>query len=195
MKRKTITKIPNLKININAAQAWYTRLETDFQDQKWSGLGGCACEKPWADDKGYGWGLQTIYDDINKPYHAFENNEIGDYRLYKNTGCCVDWCADAIGAFPTAHRSVIGIAPPGTIVTPHTDQENKIKVHIPIVADDTHWWVTDYGFDHMYPGNAYILDVKQMHGTMNCGHITRAHVIIICDDDQFDEIFNMNGII
>jgi len=195
MRRKTITKIPNLKIDIEAAHAWYNRLEAEFQDQKWTGLGGCASENPWADDKGYGWGLQTIYDDINKVYHAFENNEVGDYKLYKNTGCCVDWCAKAIESFPTAHRSVIGVAPPGTIVTPHTDQENKIKIHIPIVADNTHWRVTDDGFDHMYPGNAYILDVKQMHGTINCGHVTRAHVIIICDDDQFNNIYNMSGTI
>lgn len=195
MKRKTITKIPDLKIDIDAALAWYIRLEADFQDQKWTGLGGCACENPWADDKAYGWGLQTIYKDISRSYHAFENNEVGDYKLYSKTDCCVDWAEKAVDAFHTAHRSIIGVAPPGTIVTPHTDQENKIKIHIPIIADDTHWWATNDGLDHMYPGNAYILDVKQIHGTINCGHVTRAHVIIICDDDQFDQIYNMSGII
>lgn len=195
MKRNTITKIPNLKIDVDAALAWYDRLQKEFQSQKWSGLGGCACENPWADDKGYGWGLQTTYKDTTRSYHAFENNEVGNYRLYSKTNCCVDWAAKAIDSFHTAHRSIIGIAPPGTIVTPHTDQENKIKIHIPIIADETHWWATNDGLAHMYPGNAYILDVKQMHGTINCGYVTRAHVIIICDDDQFDHIYNMNGII
>jgi Aspartyl/Asparaginyl beta-hydroxylase. len=81
------------------------------------------------------------------------------------------------------------------LITPHTDQENKIKIHIPIIADETHWWTTNDGLDHMYPGNAYILDVKQIHGTINCGHVTRAHVIIICDDEEFDNIYNISGII
>lgn len=195
MYRKTITKIPNLKIDVVAALNFYNRLVTEFQDQKWDGMGGCACENPWADDKAHGWGLQTIYDDVNRPYHAFENNEVGDYKLYQKTGCCVDWGAKAIDSFFTAHRSIVGIAPPNTIITPHTDQEDKIKIHIPIIADDTHWWATNDGFDHMYPGNAYILDVKQMHATMNCGHVTRVHVIIICDTDQFDTIYNMSGIL
>ena len=145
MKRQTITKIPNLTIDIDAARAFYDRLVNEFQDQKWTGLGGCACENPWADDKGYGWGLQTIYNDVNRPYHAFENNEVGDYKLYTKTGCCVDWGAKAIDSFHTAHRSIVAIAPPGTIVTPHTDQDNKIKVHIPIIADETHWWATTSG--------------------------------------------------
>jgi hypothetical protein len=195
MERKTITKIPNLIVDVEAALRFYNKLETEFQNQKWKGLGGCACENPWADDKGYGWGLQTLYEDIDRPYHAYENNEIGNYKLYKKTGCCIDWGAKAIDLFHTAHRSIVGVAPPGTLVTPHTDQVDKIKIHIPIIADNTHWWATDYGFDHMYPGNAYILDVKQMHGTMNCGHVTRAHVIIICDTDQFDTIYNISGIL
>jgi hypothetical protein len=195
MTHKTITKIPNLQIDIEAARAWYNDLETKFSDQKWTGMGGCACENPWADDKAYGWGLQTIYEDVDRSYHAFENNEVGDFRLYKPTSCSQGWGEKALNTFPTAHRSVVGVAPPGTIVTPHTDQDNKIKIHIPIYADDTHWWATDDGFDHMYPGNAYILDVKRMHGTMNCGHVTRAHVIIICDEDQFDTIYNLTGII
>ena len=196
MKRKTITKIPNIKIDIDAAKAWYDRLQTEFQDQKWQGAGGCACENPWADDKVSGWGLQTIYDDnINRPYHAYENNEVTDFKLYKKTACCVDWAAKAVETFHTAHRSILIVAPPGTLVTPHTDQENKIKIHIPIISDHTHWWVSDDCLDHMYPGSAYLLDVKQMHGTMNCGHVTRVHVIIICDDDQFDNICNINGVI
>jgi len=191
-KRKVITEIPNLKIDIDSARAWYDRLVTDFQDQKWVGLGGCACENPWADDKAYGWGLQTIYEDINREYHAFENNEIDDYTLYKKTGCCVDWAAKAIDSFYTAHRSIVAVAPPGTIVTPHTDQKDKIKIHIPIYSDETQWWSTEDGFDHMYPGSAYILDVKQMHGTVNCGHNTRVHVIIICNTEEFDNIYNLN---
>lgn len=192
MQRKTITKIPNIVIDVDAALNFYKRLENEFQSQKWVGMGGCACENPWADHQAYGWGLQTIYENVNQTYHAFENNTVGDYKLYKNTGCCVDWAAKAVESFPTAHRSIVAIAPPATIVTPHTDQENKIKIHIPIIADDTHWWVTDYGFDHMYPGSAYILDVKQRHGTINCGHVTRAHIIIVCDTDQFDDIYNLN---
>ena len=195
MTRNTITKIPNLTIDVDAALAFYNRLETEFQSQKWIGMGGCACENPWADNKVYGWGLQTIYDETDRPYHAFENNEVGDYKLYKNTGCCVDWGAKALATFPTAHRSIVGIAPPDTMVTPHTDQEDKIKVHIPIIADTSHWWVTDQGFNHMIPGSAYILDVKQMHGTMNCGNVTRAHVIIICDTDQFDTLYNLSGVL
>jgi hypothetical protein len=192
MKRKTITKIPNIKIDIDAAREWYNRLETDFQDQRWEGAGGCACENPWADDKISGWGLQTIYDDVNRPYHAYENNKITDFKLYKKTGCCIDWGAKAVDTFYTAHRSILLVARPGTIATPHTDQKNKIKIHIPIYADETHWWVSDYGFDHMYPGNAYILDVKQTHGTINCGHNTRVHVIIVCDEEEFDKIYNLD---
>lgn len=192
MTRKTITKIPNVKIDIDAARAWYDRLEKEFQDQKWFGMGGCACENPWADDKISGWGLQTIYEDSDRPYHAYENNKVGDFKLYKNTSCCVDWGAKAVGSFYTAHRSILIVAPPGMIVTPHTDQKNKIKIHIPIYADETHWWCSDYGFDFMHPGNAYILDVKQTHGTINCGHSTRVHVIIVCDAEYFDDFYNLN---
>lgn len=191
-KRKVITEIPNLKIDIESARKWYERVETEFQDQRWYGFGGCASENPWATDKGSGWGLQTLNEDTSAPYHAYENHEVDDYTLYRKTDCCVDWASRVVDTFPTAHRSVVGVAPPAAIVTPHTDQKDKIKIHIPIYADETHWWATADGLYHMHPGKAYILDVSQMHGTMNCGHNTRVHVILICYGDVFDEIYNLN---
>lgn len=87
----------------------------------------------------HGWGLQTIYKDLQFPYHIDIDPHDDGPELFKNTELVFGFADSLLFMFPTAYRPFVLVLPPGNFVgrwKPPATQPKHDMVFVPITTND-----------------------------------------------------------
>jgi hypothetical protein len=96
----------------------------------------------------------------------------------------IDHCADTIAAKlrGEAIRVMLAELPPGAVIKPHRDTDDRAHVHrchLPVVTNEHALLVVDNRPHHLLAGTVYEFDNTRVHGAQNGGATPRVH--LLCD--------------
>ena len=187
---KGITKL-DIEINVDLALNYYKNLEENFQKQKWQNISIYGDPNNKIEDM-YGWSLDTLFE-MEEPFMPTELHQIRDYQKYKRTVCCIGWGLDLMNFFSKGYKFTLVVSPPGSFVAPHTDDNEKCKIHIPIQTNEKCTWNVEDEIFSMPAGSAYLLDVSYTHSTINNSDINRIHIIGEYLSNDIPDLLKLKG--
>jgi hypothetical protein len=183
-------KVLKTKVNINELRLFYIDLQTQHTDMCWhwdnnadEGVGGHIL------DGVHGWALQSNLEDLTipcPPYNVTKNEK----KEYKDTKLMFGLARKLQDKFPFAHQFSLVVHPPGTMINFHSDTDDYLKVHIPVMTNDQ-------AFFRFYPDRRYVLpadgsmilvNTSNDHGTLNDGERDRVHLFFKIPKDKETEI-------
>jgi len=182
------------KININEAILFYMDLENNHQDMCWhhsnevdKGVGGHEVENM------YGWALQSNLEDLTKPCPPY-NITKEEKREYRDTKLMFGIAKKLQKAFPFAHQFSIAVHPPGTKVNFHSDTEDYLKIHIPIITNSKALFKFEPNRRYVLPadGSMTLVNTAIPHGTLNEGDSDRVHLFFKVPKDKEKELLKYN---
>lgn len=187
-----VKKLTNLSFSHKELLDYYENIKCNFNHLKWT-----PSETTNTLDHSvsgiYGWAIQTNY--INNsipcpPYHIKDGNHERDphERFNIPTEMLFDFSQKIIKEFPDVRQLVIAGHPPGTRVSHHIDNDEFLKIHIPIKANDKSYFTFDDEKFVLEEGSAYLINTAIMHGTNNLGSTDRVHLIFKIPFDKADEV-------
>ena len=178
---KIISKL-NLKIDIDSARHYYSKLEKNFQHLMWTASAGSTNLKGWSiHGIKYKSGLYPFMEEGNEPV-GLEN--------YFETELVFGWAKKILELFPYGYRAAIGESPVGTVIPPHTDPTGPymLRLQIPVYTNKDCIWTTADGDQHLEEGNAYIVDTSKTHSTRNFGTTARVHFAMCLPKTHLEDI-------
>jgi len=72
---------------------------------------------------------------------------------------------------------VISAHPPATKIDLHEDNDEFIKVHIPIFTNNDAYFIINENRYNLLEQNIYLINTSLPHGTLNLGNSDRVHLI------------------
>jgi hypothetical protein len=172
----------NIKIDVGAAQQYYSVLEKDYQHMKWeSALGATSI---------YGWSLHVLHGVTGSfGFYNMNTEPLGVDNYYRSK-LCFGWAEEILNLFPYGYRAGVGVSPAGTVVPPHIDENwpDMMRLHIPIHTNENYVWHTHEPDLHMELGSVYLVDTSHVHATTNSGSTPRVHLGMNIPRDNFNDI-------
>lgn len=144
----------------------------------------------------HGWGLHTIYDDMNFPYHCDidPHNEGPEY--FKKTPMIHGFAEKLFDKFIQPYRSFLMIMPPGNYIgkwLPSGPRHGKMV--LPITTNDNVQLIsheTPMQVINPTVGNSYLVDFN-VHGEFrNEGTSDFTFIVFNVPKYTFEHIFNLN---
>jgi len=98
-------------------------------------------------------------------------------------------------AFPFAHQFSVVVHPPKTYINFHSDSDNYLKIHIPILTNNKAYFQFEPKRRFVLPadGSMVLVNTNISHGTSNEGETDRVHLFFKIPVDKEDEVISMEG--
>jgi hypothetical protein len=185
-----IKELPNFTFSFNELLDYYNFVKTDFthmmwtpdnfdtQDHKVNGL--------------YSWAIQSNLKDANKPcppYDVKHDTEVTG-QFDTPTSMLVGFANKIVTCFPEVRQTVISAHPPGTVINQHVDNDEFLKIHIPIETNSDSFFVFGDKHYNLEITKAYLINTTRAHGTINKGSTDRIHLLFKFPINYADEILN-----
>lgn len=190
-----IKELPNFKFSHQKLLNYYNEVVEKFQHLKWTPTNIDTMDHNVS--KVYSWAIQSNLKDPKlpcPPYDIKHDDDVtGDFQtptelLYGPVKIIVD-------AFPDIRQTVISAHPPGTLIKEHVDNDEFIKIHIPIITNkQSYFTFTDKKYN-LEIGKAYLINTTLKHGTINEGDNDRVHLIFKLPVEHVDLILSNNYIL
>lgn len=185
-----VKELTNIHISEKYLLEYYNDVSKNFQHLKWTTNN--VDTKNHSVDNIYSWAIQTNLKDINKPcppYDIKHDDEVtGLFNtptdLYFGFGKLI------IDSFTDIRQTVISAHPPNTVIQQHIDNNEFVKVHIPIITNDQSYFNFGDKKYHLSVGKAYIINTTLEHGTENFGNNDRVHLIFKIKKENINDILN-----
>lgn len=175
-----VKRLDNIRFSHQELLEYYDSVITNYQQLKWM---------PPADvDKKthnvsnmYSWAIQSNLKDPTKPcppYHIDAGEEIceaNDCRV--PTELIYGIAKKIIDIIPEVRQLGISGHPPGTRIDLHPDNDEFLKIHIPIKTNPDAWFLFEDEKFNLEEGHAYFINTALLHGTNNLGNDDRIHLI------------------
>lgn len=145
----------------------------------------------------YGWALTSPYDTdtVASPW-AITNFAPGTSN--RPTKLLTGIFKKVYDLMPdSAFEFSLTVHPPGAEIVKHSDGDNTLRIHIPI-QNTTHFIIDDNGEkEHTLKanGNAYLIDVRYQHRTINPTNNDRVSFIIGIPVDAEDAVRSITGFV
>lgn len=171
---------------------YLTNLEKSYNELKWTSTLKDSVnnyEKHQIDGV-YGWGIQSNLPDLEipcPPYNIHKNSS----DEYKDTKLVFDFAEKIRKVFPYSRQISIAAHPPGTKINLHVDTDSYLKIHVPIVSNDSAFFFFEEEKFVLKPGKMYLVNTSKMHGTINEGNTFRIHLFFKIPIDKVDEILQV----
>lgn len=186
-----LVKELDIKIDLDEALEYLDILEKNFSHMKWladESLTTVNDAEMQGNIKGvYGWGIQSNLEDLNAPCPPYNIHKNGG-KVYRNTPLVFGFVDKILERFPSARQISIAAHPPGTKIRVHTDSDNWLKIHIPLVTGEKSYFQFEKETFVMEAGKAYLVNTAMPHGTSNESDVTRIHLFFKISADQAQEL-------
>lgn len=195
----TIKRLDNIKFNVNELIGYFNKIESDYQHLCWRAKDSNIDRMTHKIEGVYSWAIQTNLKDINKPcppYHIEHGDEISDNNNFDTpTDLIFGFGQKIIDTFPRVRQTVISCHPPNTFIDTHTDNDEFIKIHIPIKANNNSYFIFGEEKHNLQVGHAYLVNTTLPHSTNNLGDSDRCHLIFKIHPEDIDNIINNEHIL
>lgn len=191
---KDVVFLPT-RVNLDKLLLWYIDLQNNYDHLRWNaddninvdeGVGGHQLKGM------YGWALQSNQEDLTKPCPPY--NITKESKLeYQDTEAMFGYVNEIRNKFPFATQFSVAAHPPGVLVNNHTDSDNLIKVHIPIVTNSKAYFIFPPTVKVVLPadGRMALVNTRELHGTHNQGDNERVHLFFKIPSEYENEVVNM----
>jgi hypothetical protein len=184
--------LPFKKIDLDKLRQWYKELEENYSSWKFiygenlhiwesipddpEGLTGHVIPHStgyytlcWNNDDE---GPKTFEQGCAKPeYRDTDNDELNPRKCFNG------YALEIVKGFPFRSKKwLVTDQPTGFKLITHQDQNDKIRIHIPIYVDNSSNWIIDGEEMFMEPGYAYIVNTTLPHSIENRGPNNRVHL-------------------
>lgn len=191
-----IKTLDNVVFNFEDLTEYYKQVKSQYQYLKW-------VPKPELGYKNvYSWAIQTNLENTDIPAAPYnlpgewlgvEQRKINNTKFNTPTKLIFGFAEQVLKAFPSAKHFVLITHGAGFIIPPHIDDaegqdEDHIKIHVPIESNDQSYF--EFGDEKfvMKPGKFYLVNTMLEHSTINSGTTERAHLIFKIPVSEFDQI-------
>jgi hypothetical protein len=190
-----IKELTNVHVSQKHLLDYYNQIVNNFQRLKWTPNN--IDTKDHLVDKIYSWAIQSNLKNPNlpcPPYDIKHDEEVTGLfdtitDLYFGMGKLI------IDSFPSVRQTVISAHPPGTVIQQHIDNDEFVKIHIPIIANDNSYFVFGNKKYCLEVGKAYLINTTIEHGTENFGNNDRVHLIFKIKKEDVEQILNNDYIL
>ena len=188
-----VIKLDNVKFSYQELLDYYNQVVEKYQHLKWT-VGADFDVKTHKVDKMYSWAIQSNLKDPTQPcppYHVKDDDEVhpnNDFSV--PTELIFGFARKVIKAFPRVRQTVIAGHPPGTCIDLHIDNDEFVKIHIPIKANKNSYFKFEDENFVLEEGHAYLINTALPHGVENEGNDDRVHFIFKLHKDDVDLILN-----
>ena len=189
-----VKKLDNLKFDPEELQYYYKQVVENFSHLKWTPTEQTNKLDHNVDDI-YSWAIQSNYTDPNipcPPYHIDTKSAMVDpeNKFSTPTKLIFGFGKKIVEAFPEVRQTGIAGHPPGTKIQLHPDNDEFLKIHIPIKTNPKAWFFFEDEKFNLEVGSAYLINTILPHGTFNEGDTDRVHLIFKFPTKLVDEILN-----
>jgi hypothetical protein len=175
-----IKLLDNVVFDQNELISYYDKIDKDYQHMKWT-PGNNIDTKTHSVNEMYSWAVQSNLKDPTKPcppYHIDAGEEISEAdNCQTPTELIFGFGKKIIDTFPEVRQLGISGHPPNTKIDLHPDNDEFLKIHIPIITNPDAWFLYEDEKFNMQVGNAYLVNTTILHGTYNQGSTDRIHMI------------------
>lgn len=175
-----IKKLDNLKFSYNELVEYYETVAVNYPQLKWTLPAEMNMKTHRVADM-YSWAIQSNLKDPTKPcspYHIDVGEEICESDDFKVPTALVFGIAKRLlDTLPDIRQLGISGHPPGTYIDLHPDNDEFLKIHIPIKTNKDAWFFFEAEKFNMEVGSAYMVNTVESHGTDNQGDTDRIHLI------------------
>jgi len=186
-----IKLLDNVVFDQSELISYYDKINKDYQHMRWT-PGNNIDTKTHSVNEMYSWAVQSNLKDPTKPcppYHIDTGEEISEAdNCQVPTELIVGFGKKIIDTFPEARQLGISGHPPNTKIELHPDNDEFLKIHIPIITNPDAWFLYEDEKFNMQVGNAYLVNTTILHGTYNQGSTDRIHMIFKFPAAQLETI-------
>lgn len=175
-----IKKLPNIKFDPVELLEYYHAVMKNFPQLMWT-VPSSTDTKMHSVSNMYSWAIQSNLKDPTQPcppYH-FDGIEgiIESDDFSVPTELIFGFAEKLIKAFPNVRQTSIAGHPPGTKIGLHPDNDEFLKIHIPIKTNPDAWFFFEDEKFNLEIGSAYMINTVLPHGTDNLGNTDRVHLL------------------
>lgn len=151
-------------------------------------------------DKMHGWGLQTVLEDTNLPYHNDVDPHDEDYTHFKNTPLVFGFAERLLKFFKNPYRTFLTVYPSDQGLAPHsTSGPRHFKILVPIVSNShANLLIVDNGEEKRIPikeGSVYLNHTSSYTGLSNDGDTDLVFIQLNSPYENLDYTLNLKGTI
>lgn len=175
-----IKKLDNLKFSLDELLEYYKQVSSNFPHLKWT-LPPNIDAKSHKVSKMYSYAAQSNLLNPNipcPPYHIDDGNERtpnNDFSVA--TPLLFGFAKKIVDTLPSIRQTGIAGHPPGTRIDLHPDNDQFLKIHIPIETNPDAWFFFEDEKFNLEVGHAYMINTTLLHGTDNLGSTDRVHLL------------------
>ena len=193
-----IKKLDNIKFSHKELVEYYEKIKKEYQHLKWD-ASMLTNHKDHKVSNLYSWAIQSNLKDPSTPcapYHIDTSDAVDPNDSFSvPTDLIFGFGQQVIEVFPNVRQTVISAHPPGTKINFHIDNDEFVKVHIPIYANDQSYFEFENEKFLLEEGSAYLVNTSLMHGTENLGDTDRIHFIFKIKMADVDTLINNEWIL
>ena len=193
-----IKQLDNIKFSHAELVEYYEKIKNEYQNLRWD-ASMLSDHKDHKVSKLYSWAIQSNLKDPSKPcapYHIDTSDAVDPKDSFSvPTDLIFGFGQRVIEAFPNVRQTVIAAHPPGTKINFHIDNDEFVKIHIPIYANIQSYFEFEDEKFLLKEGNAYLVNTTLMHATDNLGDTDRVHFIFKIKKSDVDVILNNEWIL
>lgn len=175
-----VKKLSNIKFNMQELTDYYNSVVSEHKNLRWT-VPGAVDTKTHSVSNMYSWAIQSNLKDPTipcPPYHIDGiDNVIESDRFNVPTALIFGFAEKLINTFPNVRQTSIAGHPPGTRIDLHPDNDEFLKIHIPIVTNPDAWFCFEDEKFNLEVGSAYMVNTAILHGTDNLGTTDRVHLL------------------
>lgn len=175
-----VKKLSNIHFSMQELIEYYDIVVSKFDQLQWTVPSGVDT-KTHSVSKMYSWAIQSNLNDPTvpcPPYHIDGiDNVIESDQFNVPTKLIFGFAEKLIHAFPNVRQTSIAGHPPGTKIDLHSDNDEFLKIHIPIKTNPNAWFCFEDEKFNLEVGSAYMVNTSILHGTDNLGSTDRVHLI------------------
>jgi len=192
-----IKELPNIKFSHTALLNYYNEVVQNYQHLKWTPAGIDTLNHKVGGV--YSWAIQSNLKDPSKPCPPYDiKNDVdihpnNDFKV--PTELIFGFGKIVVEAFPEVRQTVISAHPPGTVIGEHIDNDEFVKIHIPIKANNNSFFVFGDEKYNLEEGKAYLINTTLPHGTTNEGDTDRIHLIFKFPIELVDTVLSTDWIL
>jgi len=191
-----IKPLDNITFDLKELVDYYQELKTNYQHLKWTP----------ALDMGniYSWAMHTNLADTTIPVPPYNlpkdwilesQRTVNNSRFNTPTELIFGFAEKLQKVFPFSKHCVVITHGPGFNVPAHIDDvegqdEEHVKIHVPIESNDQSYFEVDNEQYVLSTGKFYLVNTMRMHSTNNKGSTDRSHLIFKIPLSQVDNIIN-----
>ena len=189
-----VKKLENLKFNHIELLSYYNKVVAEYQHLKWVPTG-IIDELDHSVKEIYSWAIQSNYVDPTipcPPYHIDVDSLLVDpENSFSNpTDLVFGFGKQIVNLFPEIRQTSISGHPPDTKIQLHPDNDEFLKIHIPIETNPNAWFFFEDEKFNLEIGSAYLINTILPHGTFNEGDTDRVHLIFKFPTKLVDKILS-----